>query len=99
VHAGDVRRQTEESLLNVAAVRTAAEQRSGLAFPASEMAHTLYVRRTEDLAVVREIFERDVGAGSPAAREAIYLQADVCRAELLVEIEAHGFATNTGGAA
>lgn len=99
VHAGDVRRQTEESLVNVAAVRTAAEQRSGLAFPAREMSHTLYVRRTEDLAVVREIFERNVGAGSPAAQEAIYLQADVCRAELLVEIEAHGFATNTGGAA
>jgi hypothetical protein len=63
------------------------------------MAHTIYVRRTEDLAVVREIFERNVGAASAAAREAIYLQADVCRAELLVEIEAHGFATGAGDAA
>jgi chorismate lyase/3-hydroxybenzoate synthase len=99
MHVGDVRRQTEESLVNVAAVRSAAEQRSGLAFPAGEMIHTVYVRRAEDFAAVREIFERSVGADSPAAREAIYLQADVCRSELLVEIEAHGFATTTGGTA
>jgi hypothetical protein len=73
-------------------VRGAAETRSGLAFPAGEMIYTVYVRRAEDLPVVREVFERSVGANSTAAREAIYLNADVCRAELLVEIEAHGFA-------
>ena len=92
IHLGDIRRQTEESLANIAAVREAAESRSGLAFPASEMVYTLYVRQADDLAVVREVFERAVGSACAAARDAIYLNADVCRTELLVEIEAHGFA-------
>ncbi len=93
MHLGDVRRQTEESLANLSAVREAALARGGFAFPASEMFYTVYVRHGEDLPAVREVFERAVGAGSHAAREAIYLHADICRAELLVEIEAHGFAS------
>lgn len=92
MHVGDVRRQTEESLANITAVREAAEARSGLAFPASDMFYTLYVRHPEDLNVIREVFERAVGPDSIAAREAIYLNADICRADLLVELEAHGFA-------
>jgi len=92
VHLGDIHRQTEESLANIEAVRGAAEVRSGLAFPAGELIYTVYVRHPDDMAVVREVFERSVGSGSSAARDAIYLNADVCRAELLVEIEAHGFA-------
>ena len=93
MHLGDVRRQTEESLANITAVREAARARGGFAFPASEMFYTVYVRHGEDLPTVREVFERSVGASSHAAREAIYLHADICRAELLVEIEAHGFAS------
>jgi hypothetical protein len=58
------------------------------------MIYTVYVRRADDLAVVREVFERAVGADSAAARDAVYLQADICRDELLVEIEAHGFAVH-----
>jgi chorismate lyase / 3-hydroxybenzoate synthase len=92
MHVGDVRRQTEESLANITAVRQAAEAHSGLGFAADEMVYTVYVRRADDMAVVREVFERAVGRTSSAAREAIYLNADVCRADLLVEIEAHGFA-------
>ncbi len=93
MHVGDIHRQTEESLANIAAVRESAESRSGLAFPASDMVYTLYLRRPQDLGAVREVFERAVGGPtSSAAREAVYLHADVCRADLLVEIEAHGFA-------
>jgi enamine deaminase RidA (YjgF/YER057c/UK114 family) len=91
VHLGDVRRQTEESLLNIDTVRRVAAERGGAEFPAGELICTVYVRRPADLPVVREVFERWVGAASAAARDAIYLQADICRAELLVEIEAHGF--------
>ncbi len=99
-HLGDVRQQTEESLTNLAAVRDAATARAGQPFAASEMAYTVYVRHAADLPVVREVFERAVGAKSLAAREAIYLHADICRAELLVEIEAHGFIErSTRGAA
>ena len=91
VHVGDVRRQTEESLLNIATLRTVAAERSGAGFAADALTYTLYIRHASDLPLVREVFEREVGAGSLAAREAIYLQADICRADLLVEIEAHGF--------
>jgi len=91
MHDGDVRRQTEESLINISAVREAAELRAALLIPASEMIYTLYVRHPHDLGVVREVFERAVGPDTPAARDAIYLNADICRSELLVEIEAHGF--------
>ena len=97
VHAGDVRRQTEESLANIAAVREAAAARTGVGLAAGALTYTVYLRRADDLAAVREVFERSVGAASAAARDAIYLQADICRADLLVEIEAHGFAP-TGGA-
>jgi len=38
--------------------------------------------------VVRRIFEGVVG--ERAASNAVFLHADICRAELLVEIEAHG---------
>ena len=98
LHIGDVRRQTEESLLNIATVRQVAAERAGAPFPADELIYTVYVRDPADLAAVREVFEREVGAGSAAARECVYLQADICRAELLVEIEAHGF-VRTGAVA
>ena len=91
VHVGDVRKQTEESLLNIATVRQIGGERAGVPFAADALVYTIYVRRPADLGVVREVFEAAVGAGSVAAREAIYLQADICRSDLLVEIEAHGF--------
>ncbi|HWH85071.1 MAG TPA: hypothetical protein VNU71_22830 [Burkholderiaceae bacterium] len=92
LHAGDVRRQTEESLVNIAAVRAAAAARAQRPFPADALIATVYLRHAADLDVVRETFERAVGAGSAAARDAVYVQADICRADLLVEIEAHAFA-------
>ena len=89
LHVGDVRRQTEESLRNIAAVRQVAAERAGVEIALGELVCTVYVRRVADLAVVREVFEGAVGADSAAACDCIYLQADICRAELLVEIEAH----------
>ena len=94
VHLGDVRRQTEESLRNIATLRQVATERAGAAFAADAMIYTVYLRRPADLEVVRAVFEQAVGADSRAARDAVYLQADICRAELLVEIEAHGFVCN-----
>lgn len=91
LHLGDVRRQTEESLANLAAVREAASGPAGRPIPAQDLYYTVYVRHAADLPVVREVFERAVGADSLAAREALYVHADICRAELLVEIEGHGF--------
>ena len=100
LHAGDVRRQTLETMDNLEALMDAANGRSGLpealAHRVDELICTVYLRRTQDLAVVREAFESRVGADSVAARQAVYLRADVCRHDLLVEIEAHRLA---GGAA
>lgn len=92
LHAGNVRRQTEESLANIEAVRALASLRAALPFPVSELICTVYLRHASDLGIVREVFERAVGPASSAARDAVYVQADICRADLLVEIEAHGFA-------
>ena len=91
LHLGDVRRQTEESLANTAAVLGAAAAPMAM----QALTCTVYIRHAADFAAVREVFERVVGAHSEAAREAVYLRADICRADLLVEIEAHGF-TPTG---
>ena len=63
----------------------------GRAFPADALIYTVYVRRAADLDIVRDEFERHVGAGSVAAQQALYLEADICRSPLLVEIEAHAF--------
>ena len=91
MHLGDVRRQTQESLANIGVLREIATQRAGACFDADRLIYTVYVRRPEDFDAVRSEFERVVGASSRAAREALYLHADICRAGLLVEIEAHGF--------
>ena len=101
LHPGDVRRQTQESLANIAALRAEARRRSGLVFDAAAFVYTVYVRHAGDLPAVREVFEREVSGletstRSTAARgeapSAVFLQADICRADLMVEIEAHGFA-------
>jgi chorismate lyase / 3-hydroxybenzoate synthase len=91
VHVGDVRAQTQESLINIAAVQQAAAVAAGVEWAASDLIYTLYVRQPADLPVVRDVFERTVGCASPAAHTAVYVRADVCRTDLLVEIEAHGF--------
>ncbi|KQU80894.1 MULTISPECIES: hypothetical protein [unclassified Rhizobacter] len=96
LHPGDVARQTEETLANVAAVVDAANALSTIgprAHRVDTLACTVYVRHAQDLPTVREVLARRLGADAPALRNAIYLRADVCRADLLVEIEAHGIAS------
>ncbi len=90
-HLGDVRRQTEETLTNIAVLCEEAASRSGLDFALCDLICTFYLRRGADLPAVREVFEARVGVGSVAARQAIYIEADICRADLLVEIEAQTF--------
>jgi enamine deaminase RidA (YjgF/YER057c/UK114 family) len=90
VHVGDVWRQTEESLANIAALLDVAASPARMAVPLQDLIFTIYLRHASDLGAVRDVFERQVGAHSAAARDAVYLRADICRADLLVEIEAHG---------
>lgn len=91
-HIGDVRRQTDESLNNIDAVIAAANARrpagDARTYAIDHLDCTVYVRWPDDLTIVRDAIERRVGRGSATAQRAIYLRADICRAELLVEIEA-----------
>ncbi len=93
LHVGDVHQQTLETLDNIEAVVATAAQRSVLR---GERAHcsdrldcTVYVRHAANLPAIRAAFEQRLGAQSAAARQAVYLRADICRSDLLVEIEAH----------
>ena len=83
VHEDDVRRQTAESLRNLAALVETAEGPSGDAGRTLDRLESVrvYVRRPEDAAVVAEM----VAALGPDVELVI---ADICRPELLVEIEA-----------
>jgi hypothetical protein len=49
----------------------------------------VYVRHPSDTEAVRGVIESALGADAPMARHAVYLEADICRSDLLVEIEAH----------
>lgn len=83
VHPGDVRAQTSESLNNIEAVlrEASAQARSG-PFALSDLGYRAYVRHATDLPVVQTVLAQRLGGASVA-----YVQADVCRADLLVEIE------------
>ena len=87
VHVGDIAAQTRETLTNIAALLEEARRMERAAhFSLGSLAYKAYVRRPEDLAAVRAELTR---ALAPASR-VIYLQADICRQDLLVEIEATG---------
>ena len=92
VHPGDVKAQTEETRRNLQAVIGAAHERGSARFDLRSMTCTVYVRHAQDVDQVRQSFETAVGVDSHAARRAIYLQADICRSDLLVEVEAHATA-------
>ena len=86
VHRGDVAAQTRESLDNIEAVLAEAQRLSPQgAFALADLSYRVYIRHAADLGVVRAEM-----AGRVASAETLYLQADVCRSELLVEIEAQG---------
>lgn len=85
VHAGDVVRQTQEAMSNVAAVVGEANRAArGAPFMPEALDYRAYVRHAADFAAVRATLEAALGASAPV----VYVQADVCRADLLVEIEA-----------
>lgn len=87
LHLGDVRAQTHETLANLAALVERANARLGAQrFALSGLAYTVYLRHTDDLDAVRTILLAELGAGCPL----IFVRADICRADLLVEIEAVG---------
>jgi chorismate lyase/3-hydroxybenzoate synthase len=81
----DVVAQTRETMANIEAVLDEANRlASQPGFELASLNYKVYVRHPADLAPIRAELERIVGT----AANAIYLQADVCRQDLLLEIEA-----------
>lgn len=95
LHVDDVLAQTRETIANIGAVVDEANRLArGPGFALSDLHYRVYIRHANDLPVVRGEVERQIGG----AAKAVYLKADVCRADLLVEIEAsaaHQAAPNT----
>lgn len=85
VHPGDVAAQVAESLTNVAVLLDQANKVRHAHLPCglADVCYRIYVRDPADLPAIRAEFERIVGSQAVA----VYVLADVCRADLLVEIE------------
>jgi enamine deaminase RidA (YjgF/YER057c/UK114 family) len=83
VHVGDVTAQTRETLANIEALVGEANRVSGAGrFSVNTLAYKVYVRHATDLPLVRSQLHTQA--------QVLYLLADVCRQDLLVEIEALG---------
>jgi enamine deaminase RidA (YjgF/YER057c/UK114 family) len=87
LHIGDTAAQTRETLTNIEALLAEANRVAcGAHFDLSALAFKAYVRRPADLPVIRS----ELAAALGESTRVIYLQADICRQDLLVEIEATG---------
>lgn len=84
LHRGDVAAQCRESMANISEVLAEARGSGGPTFDLGDLAYRVYVRHGEDHGRVREAMVTLVGE----APEMVFVQADICRAELLLEIEA-----------
>lgn len=85
VHPGDVVGQCRESLANVAAVVAEASRlaRSGT-FALDEMSYRVYVREAASQPLVAATLAALLGTTA----DIVYVEADICRRDLLLEIEA-----------
>lgn len=87
VHLDDIEGQTRETVTNVGAVlRSANDQASAAPYALGELRYRAYIRHAADYPAVRAVLEESLGPDVPVA----YVHADICRADLLVEIEATG---------
>jgi chorismate lyase / 3-hydroxybenzoate synthase len=85
VHIGDAAAQTRETLTNIGALLEEANRVTGSkAFTLESLACKVYVRRPSDLPVIQAQLHSALGSRA----RPVYLQADICRRDLSVEIEA-----------
>lgn len=86
VHADDAAAQCRETVANIAAVLAAANRvRCSSPFALGDLAFRVYLRRAADFPAIRATLAELLGA----AGDIVYVQADICRADLLLEIEAY----------
>jgi chorismate lyase / 3-hydroxybenzoate synthase len=87
IHLGDAAAQARESAANVTALVSAANAATAAgAYSPAALKYKVYVRHERDLPAIRAELASGLRAGHPIT----YLRADICRSELLVEIEAVG---------
>jgi enamine deaminase RidA (YjgF/YER057c/UK114 family) len=85
VHPGDVVAQTRETVRNIEAMIAEANRVAPQAgFTLGNLCYKVYVRHPADVGAIREALQRSLGASA----RLIFLRADICRQDLLVEIEA-----------
>jgi len=95
LHAGDSAAQTRETLANIEALLGEANRVGpGARFSLGALACKVYVRRPQDLPVVQAELAATLGLRA----QVLYLQADICRQDLLVEIEATAVSPLAGAA-
>ncbi len=84
-HIGRLAAQTEEAFSNLTTLIGAAARASGDTFALGPRTSTLkaFVRRASDHPEVRDLLQRHLGLRV----DVLYLEADLCRSELLFEIE------------
>jgi enamine deaminase RidA (YjgF/YER057c/UK114 family) len=86
LHAGDAAAQTLETLANIHALLAEANRAAGAArYSMETLKLKVYLRHPSDLGAIQAVLSRELPGASP-----LYLQADICREDLLVEIEAVG---------
>lgn len=85
LHIGDVHEQLSEALRNIRALLEHAVGAAGVTFHTSPTQTVLkvYIRHAEDYPLIRQWLQRELAERLPI----IYLHADLCRRELLVEVE------------
>jgi chorismate lyase / 3-hydroxybenzoate synthase len=87
IHHGDVAAQTRETIANINALLEEANRVVGSArYSLDGLKFKVYVRQPSDFSAI----EGALTGSLPSSTPIVYLQADVCREDLLVEIEATG---------
>lgn len=85
VHPDDVDGQVRETLANIEALLASANARPlTVPYRPAELRYRAYLRHAGDLERVRSVLDERLGPDASV----IYVRADICRADLLVEIEA-----------
>jgi enamine deaminase RidA (YjgF/YER057c/UK114 family) len=91
IHQGDVAAQTAETMANISALLGEANRVVGSArYSLDGLKFKVYVRQPSDLSAIEAALAKSLRPSTSI----VYLQADVCREDLLVEIEATGESTD-----
>ena len=92
MHPHDIKAQTTETLRNIDIIIAQANLAAHTShFNIRDLSLKVFIRHPHDVASVKEILHTYFGGDM----NTIYLQADICRTDLLVEIEAFGSCSKT----